>query len=125
MSNPVLTDLIKHISTAAQKCINYTDGMEQIDFNCDQAIQDAVLMNLIIIGEATTRLIQNYPSFIEENKTVPWHAMRGMRNQVAHGYFDVDLDVIWTTINASLPELLVKLDSLNYPAPNDETPPTP
>lgn len=85
--------------------------MEQIDFNCDNMTQDAVLMNFIVIGEAVTKIINNYPDFIKANSHIPWQQIRGLRNQVAHGYFDVDLGTIWNTIQNRLPELIQHLEN--------------
>ena len=43
---------------------------------------------------------------------VPWRSMRGMRNRIAHGYFDINLDVVWDTVRTALPELLKQLREL-------------
>ncbi|MCL2894639.1 HepT-like ribonuclease domain-containing protein [Brenneria tiliae] len=115
MSKTVLIDHIQHILAASRKCVYFIDGMEQIDFNCDVLKQDAVLMNFIVIGEAATKIMQKHPDFIETNQHIPWKQIRGLRNQVAHGYFDVDLVTIWNTVKNRLPELIEQLENLDYP----------
>jgi len=68
-------------------------------------------MNLVIIGEAATKIMDVYSEFVESSLQVPWRNMRGMRNRIAHGYFDINLDVVWDTVQAALPELLKQLDA--------------
>jgi hypothetical protein len=50
-------------------------------------------MSLIIIGEAVTKVMDRYAEFAQAHGQVPWRNMRGMRNRIAHGYFDINLDV--------------------------------
>ena len=45
------------------------------------------------------------PEFAEVNSEVPWRQLRGMRNRMAHGYFEIDMRIVWATVTASLPEL--------------------
>jgi uncharacterized protein with HEPN domain len=66
-------------------------------------------MSLIIIGEASTKIMDQYPDFAAAHSQVPWRSMRGMRNRIAHGYFDINLDVVWDTIQSALPDLLERL----------------
>uniref|UniRef100_UPI00313AD7D7 HepT-like ribonuclease domain-containing protein n=1 Tax=Pseudomonas sp. TH41 TaxID=2796405 RepID=UPI00313AD7D7 len=49
-----------------------------------------------------------------QNAQVPWRSMRGVRNRIAHGYFDINLEVVWDTVQAALPEFLKVL-------PTDQT----
>jgi uncharacterized protein with HEPN domain len=66
-------------------------------------------MNLIIIGEAATKLMDLHADFIQQHPEVPWRGMHGMRNRVAHGYFDNDINVVWNTVQQDLQLLLEKL----------------
>ena len=63
-------------------------------------------MRLIIIGEAATKVMDSAPEFAGVHPEVPWRNMRGMRNRIAHGYFDINLDGVWETVQTALPELL-------------------
>lgn len=47
-----------------------------------------------------------YPDFIESHPEIPWRSMRGMRNRITHGYFDINLDLVWDTVQTALPALL-------------------
>lgn len=102
-----------HILQAAKQALTYVDGMDRSEFMTDTRTQQAVIMNLLIIGEAASRIIQNAPDIMAQNPTIPWLGMRGMRNRIAHGYFDIDLDVVWTTIQTALPDLLDQIDGPN------------
>jgi uncharacterized protein with HEPN domain len=83
--------------------------MEKADFVDDKRTQQAVIMSLIIIGEAATKVIDNYAYFTLAYDQVPWRNIRGMRNRIAHGYFDINLDVVWDTVQTASPELLGQL----------------
>jgi uncharacterized protein with HEPN domain len=69
-------------------------------------------MNLVIIGEAATKLMKDQADFLELHPEVPWRSMRGMWNRIAHGYFDINLDVVWETLQSALPELIARLPAL-------------
>lgn len=66
-------------------------------------------MSLVVIGEAATKVMDRYPDFTDRHPDVPWRSMRGMRNRIAHGYFEINLDVVWDTVQTALPELLERL----------------
>lgn len=66
-------------------------------------------MDFIVLGEAATKVMDQHPAFAEQHKHIPWRSMRGMRNRIAHGYFDINLDVVWETVQVSLPELIEQL----------------
>lgn len=74
--------------------------------------QQAVIMNIVIIGEAATKLLQNHNDFLNQHPQVPWRGMKGMRNRLAHGYFEIDLDVVWETVRMALPQLLQRLPAI-------------
>lgn len=69
-------------------------------------------MNLIVIGEAATRLARLHPSFIAAQGGLPWRGMIDMRNRVAHGYVELDFRVVWRTVHVELPELLNPLEAI-------------
>jgi uncharacterized protein with HEPN domain len=88
---------------------SFTEGMAQPDFEQDKRTQQAVVMSLIVLGEAATKVMDKYPEFAAQHAVIPWHNMRGMRNRIAHGYFDIDLGVVWDTLQTALPALKVQL----------------
>jgi uncharacterized protein with HEPN domain len=76
-------------------------------------------MTLVIIGEAATKLMDRYPGFAARHPDVPWRSMRGMRNRIAHGYFDINLDVVWDTVQTALPDLLAHLTAAHEDASDE------
>lgn len=75
-------------------------------------------MSMVILGEAATKIMDHYPDFAQRHAEVPWRAMRGMRDRIAHGYFEIDLDVVWDTVRSALPGLLTVLPGLKSDAGN-------
>jgi uncharacterized protein with HEPN domain len=98
-------DYISHMLEAAALAQTYVDGMSKADFLHDKKTQQAVILNIMVIGEAATKLVDEYPEFTSRFPQVQWKSMRGMRNRLAHGYFDINLDVVWETVKQALPEL--------------------
>lgn len=116
MTQHRLVDYLGHVEQAAQRACHYSDGMTKQDFLDDTRTQQAVILNIVIIGEAVTRLLQDYSGFLDGHRQIPWRNMKGMRNRMAHGYFDIDLDVVWDTVQTALPELLRQLPAIRQDA---------
>ncbi len=102
-------DYVKHMLDAIRLVLGYVEGMSKEDFLADKKTQQAVILNIIVIGEAATQTSDECPDFAAANPDVPWKQMRGMRNRMAHGYFEINLDVVWDTVQQSLPELRQQL----------------
>lgn len=109
-------DYLDHMLEAAQLASSYIDGMEKDDFTADKRTQQAAIMNLVIIGEAATKLLQDYAEFLDQYPDVQWQSTKGMRNRIAHGYFDINLDVVWDTLKHALPQLLARLPAIRQDA---------
>ena len=98
-------DYVDHMLEAIRLATSYVDGLGKEDFLDDKRTQQAVILNLLTIGEAASHIARVAPEFIQQHPQVPWSQMRGMRNRLAHGYFDINLDVVWDTLQTALPEL--------------------
>ena len=85
----------------------------------DKRTQQAVIMSLIIIGEAATKVMDGYAEFAQAHPEVPWRSMRNMRNRMAHGYFEINLDVVWETVQEWLPVLLKQLPTVRQRVGNE------
>jgi uncharacterized protein with HEPN domain len=94
---------------AAGQALVYTEGMAKEDFLADKRTQQAVILNLIILGEAVTKLMDHHPALSAAHPGIEWRAIRGMRNRIAHGYYDINLDVVWDTVRSALPDLVGRL----------------
>jgi uncharacterized protein with HEPN domain len=119
MNEHRLPDYIDHIRQAATDACGFVEGLDKDDFLDDKRTQQAVIMSLIIIGEAATKVMDGYAEFTQTHPEVRWRSMRNMRNRMAHGYFDIDLDVVWETVQEWLPELLRQLPVLRQDAEMD------
>ena len=101
---------IDDIKEAITKIQSYIQGMTLNGFKSDSKTYDSVLHNLTVIGEAATKI----PVDIRNKKSdINWSGIIGMRNIIAHGYFSVDPDIIWTTITERLPELMEDMKDLH------------
>ncbi len=112
MTGGRLADYLDQMRTAADDARRFVEGMTKQDFLTDKRTQQAVVMSLVIIGEAAGRIMDQHLDFVAAHPTIPWRSMRGMRNRIAHGYFDVNLDVVWDTLQTALPDLSRRLDHL-------------
>jgi uncharacterized protein with HEPN domain len=104
---------IQDILDAVSAIDKYTKGMKFSAFIKDRRTVDAVVRNLIIIGEAAFHVPED---ICLKHPEVPWYDMRGMRNFVVHEYFRADDKVIWDTVQVDLPhlwELLSKILEVN------------
>ncbi|MGO9261255.1 MAG: DUF86 domain-containing protein [Bryobacteraceae bacterium] len=81
-------------------------------FRTNRQVQDAVVRNLEIIGEAVNKIASTAPDFIRQHPEIPWVQMRGMRNRAIHEYFFVDSGIVWTTVRDDFPKLKQQIDAL-------------
>ena len=100
-----LADFLDHIAEASQLARDYVAGMSKESFVKDRRTQQAVVLNLMTIGEAAARITIDHKEFAAAHSQIPWTQMRGMRNRMVHGYFAVDLNIVWDTVHSSLPNL--------------------
>ena len=102
-------DRIRDILDAIAEIRKFTSDMDYESFKADDKSIRAVEMNFIIIGEAANQI----PEEVEEKyPTIPWHLMRAMRNRIVHAYFEVDVKLMWDTIQTDLPPLIPDLEKL-------------
>lgn len=98
-------DYLDHILLAIGRINAYTEDMDEVGFLHNQMVQDAVIRNIEVIGEAARNIQKHHPEFVGLHPDVPWEYMYLMRNRVSHGYFSVDLEVVWKTVELDIPEL--------------------
>ncbi|MGH8646793.1 MAG: HepT-like ribonuclease domain-containing protein [Gammaproteobacteria bacterium] len=100
-----LPDYLVHIIEAIERIDRYTEDMGELAFLGNQMAQDAVIRNFEIIGEASHNIETHYSEFAAAHPELPLAFAYQMRNAVAHGYFKVDLEIVWKTIHSELPRL--------------------
>jgi uncharacterized protein with HEPN domain len=96
-------DLIRE---AAENAATFIANLDRDAFLADQKSRHAVAMCLIIIGENVAKLARHHPEFLAAHPETPWTQAIGLRNRIAHGYEDLDFDLVWRTAAEYLPQLL-------------------
>jgi uncharacterized protein with HEPN domain len=109
MSFDGLRGYLDRMNQAASDVGVFVEGMTRETFLKDLVKQRAVGMNLLMVGEVATRILEQYPEFVEQHPELPWRQIRGLRNRIAHGYFDIDLNIVWDTVEHAIPNLLESL----------------
>jgi uncharacterized protein with HEPN domain len=98
-------DYLGHIVQAIERIERHVLNVSELDFLSSELIQDAVIRNLEIMGEAANNILRVDSSFAAAHADIPWQVMYAMRNRLAHGYDGVDLEVVWKTVQRDLPTL--------------------
>jgi uncharacterized protein with HEPN domain len=88
------------ILEAAKLLVTFRAGKNRADLTQDLLLRSGFLHQLFVIGEAASRLS---PSLKRRFPNIPWHAISGFRNYIAHEYFSLDLDIVWQTVIADVP----------------------
>lgn len=107
-----LKDYLGHIHEAIERINRYVGGISEDDFLGDEKTQDAVIRNFEIIGEASRNIERYHPDFAREHSEVSWGIAYEMRNVLAHGYFMVDMEIVWKTIKNDLPNMAGQINRL-------------
>ena len=95
-------DFIEDIMDAMNKALKFIEGMSYEEFAQDNKTVFAVVRAIEIIGEA----VKNIPEDLRKKyPEIPWKGMAGMRDKVIHGYFGVDIKVVWDTVKKRISEV--------------------
>lgn len=89
-----LSDYLGHILEAIGRIGSYSTGLTESAFLESKLVQDAVIRNFEVIGEASRNIERRYPEFQKAHPEVPWIPAYEMRNALAHGYFRIDLELV-------------------------------
>lgn len=94
---------------AARKATDFIKGRKRTDLDKDEKLTLALVRLLEVLGEAAKSVSeqcrQKYPS-------IPWRQIAGTRDRLIHGYFDIDLDIVWKIVSIDLPSLLAQLENV-------------
>jgi len=100
-----LTDM----ADACHRVRRHLQGQTWADFQSNEMLQDAILWQLTILGEAAAKVS---PPFRTAHPTVPWRDLKNLRNRLVHGYNDLDLGRVWQVAVTDVPRLVQTLDPL-------------
>ena len=107
-----LPEYLGHILQAIERIHRYIADMDEVAFLQDIKTQDAVIRNFEVIGEASNNIKCHHAEFAKQHPEVPLNFAYEMRNALAHGYFKIDMEIVWSTIHNDLPELHRKISKL-------------
>jgi uncharacterized protein with HEPN domain len=103
------TVYLKHIDDALDQIETYLLGKSFEEFMDNKMLQDAVVRQLEIIGEATRNVSDD---FRQRDRLIPWGQIIGMRNRIAHDYLNVDMEIVWDITSQDLPVLKSRVAKL-------------
>jgi uncharacterized protein with HEPN domain len=106
---------VRHVLDAARKAIIFARNRTREELDSDEMLSLSLVRLLEIIGEAANSVSVG---FQEKHTQIPWKKMIGLRNRLIHGYFDINLDMVWDTIAEDLPPLAADLEKI---IPREET----
>ena len=102
-------DRLRHMYAIACELIDHIKNRNKNDIFSDTLFAKAILYSLLIIGEAASGISDE---FKEKHLNVDWRKIVSMRNRLIHGYFDINLEIVWDTVNIHIPELIQQLEKI-------------
>jgi uncharacterized protein with HEPN domain len=103
-------DYLGHMLDAVAQIQIYLQGTTAEQFLADRLLQDGVDRNIEVLGVASKRMLDTVPDAVTQFPGIPFAAIYGMRNQLSHGYFSIDLDLVWKVVEKDIPELRWQLE---------------
>lgn len=100
---------LRHMLDYAQKAVNFTRGKSRTDLDSDEMLAMATIHSIEIIGEAIGSISEELQT---RHPEIPWNLISGTRNRLAHGYIDINLDIIWAIVIEDLPALIQSLERI-------------
>jgi len=101
---------LRHMLDAANKALEFTEGKSRGDLDSDEKLALALVRLLEIFGEAAAGLSEEFKG---KHPDIPWRSVIGTRNRLIHGYFDVDLDIVWNIVTRDLLPIVKKFQEFS------------
>jgi len=100
---------LSHVVDALTSAIRFTEARRREDLETDEMLTFALVYAVQIVGEAVSKVSVE---FREQHPEIPWAIIIGMRHRLVHAYFDINHDILWTTVTKAAPELLAQIKPL-------------
>lgn len=118
-------DFLVHMREAGERILRYTSGKSESDFLADSMLQDAVVRNIEILGEAARNVLEVLPDAAVRFPGIPFAAIYATRNHLSHGYFSTNVQRVWNVVVQDVPGLLQEVEAAIASWSVTVTPPTP
>ena len=105
---------LRHMLDATTEAMGFAQGRQRADLDADRQLVLALVKEAEIIGEAACQVSGETKAILP---AIPWADIIGMRHRLVHAYFDINLDVLWQTVQADLPALAAALEPVVPPSP--------
>lgn len=109
---------LRHMLDAAYKARAFMQNRSHSELESDEMLALAVVRLLEILGEAAVRVS---PTTQAELPAIPWRQIAGTRNRLIHGYFNVDLEIIWAIVQHDLPACIAALEAVISPLDSSQS----
>jgi uncharacterized protein with HEPN domain len=100
---------LRHMHDAARRAAKFAQGRSRADLDTDDMFALALARLLEILGEAAKNVS---PECRQDYPQIPWKSVAGTWDRLIHGYFDVDLDIVWEIVTVDLPPLIAELEKI-------------
>ena len=97
---------LQHLADAPKSAIRFAQGRQRGDLDTDEMLLFALVRAIEIAGEAASQVTAETRAQLPD---LPWASIIGMRNRLVHAYFDINRDILWTTVTEAAPKLLEQL----------------
>ncbi len=98
---------MRHMLDAARKAVEFTRNCDRADLDQDEKLALSIVRLLEVLGEAAKNISGQCR---DAHPEIPWRQIAGTRDRLIHGYFDIDLDIIWKIVSTDLPPLTAQLE---------------
>ena len=102
---------LTHILEAAREALSFAAEYKREDLATNRMLMHSLVRDIEIIGEAASKLS---PELKEQIPNIEWRKVVGMRNRLTHAYYDISLDILWTTVTYNIPKIIAELEVLPY-----------